>query len=88
MPRAHLKHRVVGAVLLALSVAIVVLVFHFRYATVKTLFVVPLLAAWGGWALAFGYPTGEDGMAPRWWRIGLVATAVILEVLTAIYVFP
>ncbi len=42
----------------------------------KVLLLAPLLAASGLWMLVFGYPQGPDGLAPGWWRLGLVATAI------------
>jgi hypothetical protein len=45
---------------------------------------IPFFGATGLWLLVFGYPKRADGLAPVWWRLGLVGCVVVLTAGTAL----
>jgi hypothetical protein len=44
---------------------------------------IPFIGVTGGWLGVFGYPERADGLAPRWWRVGLLLTLAVSTTLGA-----
>jgi hypothetical protein len=44
----------------------------------------PFLLATGTWLAAFGHPKRPDGLAPVWWRLGILGWAILLLAIRAL----
>lgn len=87
MASGSIRHRIEGVLSLGVSGVLVWLVFVTRTITPKILYLIPVTASIGLWFIAFGYPTNEEGVAPRWWRIGLVATTALFFAIVATWLW-
>jgi hypothetical protein len=81
-----MRHRIEGGLALFAAGGLAYLCLAIHEIPIKLLYVVPVLAATGLWMVAFGYPRRSDGLAPGWWRLGLVATAILFLAATFHYV--
>jgi hypothetical protein len=70
-PRFH------GVGFLAVGGALAYFTIATHVITAKALLAVPLMLACGLWMVVFGYPKRKDGVAPLWWRLGLLAIAAL-----------
>lgn len=72
-----MRHRLYGLVLIAIAALFGWLVFAEHLRSAKAIIFCPLLGATGVWLLVFGYPVRqEDGLAPGWWRLGLLGVVI------------
>lgn len=71
-----MRSRLYGLAFLAGASACGWLVFAEGLRSARVIFFVPLLGATGLWLLVFGYPRRADGLAPAWWRLGLVGVVI------------
>ena len=71
-----MRARIYGALFLAFAAVAGWLVFSEGFRRARAIVVVPLFGATGLWMLIFGYPVREDGLAPAWWRLGLVGVVI------------
>lgn len=83
MKPGAIRHRLEGLFSLAVSLVLLYLVFVTRVITPKVLYLIPALAAVGSWLVVFGYPKRDDGLAPAWWRLGLVTTTALFFAVAA-----
>ena len=83
-----IRHRLEGLATLVFGLGLLYLVFVTRVITPKVLYLIPALAAVGLWLVIFGYPTRDDGLAPGWWRLGLLTTTAIFFGLAARFLWP
>jgi hypothetical protein len=81
-----MRHRIEGGLALFAAGGLAYLCLAMHEIPVKLVYVVPVLAATGLWMVVFGYPKRSDGLAPAWWRLGLVATAILFLAATICYV--
>jgi hypothetical protein len=81
-----MRHRIQGGLALFASGGLAYMCLTTHKVDVKLVYIVPVLAAIGLWMVVFGYPKRSDGLAPAWWRLGLVATAVVFLAATIHYV--
>jgi hypothetical protein len=71
---------------LAFGGALAYLTLAMHAITPRVFLATPLLLACGLWMIVFGYPKRQDGLAPAWWRLGLVATATVFFALTCVII--
>jgi hypothetical protein len=88
MLSGSIRHRLEGVFALAFSVSLLYLVFEMRVITPKVLYLIPATAAVGLWLVVFGHPKRDDGLAPRWWRLGLVTTTALFFGIAAHWLWP
>ena len=84
----QLRHRIEGAAMLLLGGGRAYLILQGHFLEPKALLAAPLLASTGAWMLAFGYPKRADGMAPGWWRLGLITLAIAATAATMHFAVP
>jgi hypothetical protein len=74
------RARLSGLGFLAVAVVLGWLVYSEGARMARAVMGIPFFGATGLWLLAFGYPVRADGLAPVWWRAGLVGCVVVLTV--------
>lgn len=78
-----MRARLSGLGLIVASVALAWVVFAGHLHSARAIILVPFCGATGLWLLVFGYPRGADGLAPGWWRLGLVVLVIAACVMTS-----
>jgi hypothetical protein len=84
--RRDVRHRIQGVIALLVAGVLAFFCLSLHAITIRAMFVAPMAAAIGVWMIAFGYPKRADGLAPLWWRLGLIATVVVFVGVTLHFV--
>jgi len=80
--RAPVLHRGGGALAVAAGVVLLYISIGEHTYAAKGVGAGAFIIALGAWMVIFGYPRNAEGLAPVWWRAGLVLTAIIVLLAT------